>query len=563
MNVYCRFIMGKTISPSTMIKAYVGRIKDARSSSNLHNKRDLVHAIIYEDPNENFDYLDMKKLVQEDHEGLIFYTSLVDRAKKPATWERCMEVLKNKPPVGQACIVVHDRPLSFGQFADLAYSKAILTNSDAFNTLKSRLSPPKESTPTLPSPKSSATKRSRTDVSHTDAVKAGIDTAIKMKKKMGLSAPGGMSSAALQLTTSTIDDSEVGSNVILGDVDQDHGELSREYWQGRALNAEKKIKKLEETVSVQKDELSELRADLAKSNSIKEGFAANADMAQIAIRETQALAARPIIDGLMPQLSALPKMSKNIENLNDKLNALENLPAMIKVLVDLPTMVKELENLPAVVIALKTSIEASNDRSVEADDARASESESMLCFQKRVMKTLDNFGLSHGSKALNVPGILSSIMSAVTNSSSSTDMSFSAGSQNILDTSKPPPRPPVTSGKNDPNNYLLNPRNNNPAPGGLMPTPQYHGDFHHNHGHYGQPSHPSPPGFGPPHGYGQGPSTGYGPHQTPGYGTQRGAGQDQGHGHGPSHGYGPPSHGAGHNGRRAYPFVDSQGNEPK
>ena len=42
-----------------MIKAYVGRIKDARSSSNLHNKRDLVHAIIYEDPNENFDYLDM------------------------------------------------------------------------------------------------------------------------------------------------------------------------------------------------------------------------------------------------------------------------------------------------------------------------------------------------------------------------------------------------------------------------------------------------------------------------------------------------------------------------
>ena len=98
MSAYCRLIMDITISPSTLIKekTYVGRIKDAGSNSNLHSKKDLVHAIIYENPNENFDYLDMKKLVDEDHEGLIFYTTLVDRAKKPATWKRCLDVLKNK-----------------------------------------------------------------------------------------------------------------------------------------------------------------------------------------------------------------------------------------------------------------------------------------------------------------------------------------------------------------------------------------------------------------------------------------------------------------------------------
>ena len=62
---------------------------------------------------------------------------------------------------------------------------------------------------------------------------------------------------------------------------------------------------------------------------------------------------------------------------------------------------------------LKTSIEASDDRSAAADDARASDSETTLCFQKRVMKTLDNFGLSHGSKELNIPYILSSIMSVM------------------------------------------------------------------------------------------------------------------------------------------------------
>ena len=559
--------MDNSISPSTLLgeKAYVGRIKDAKSANNLHNKKDFIHAIIYENTDENFDFLDLKKLVDDDHEGLVFYTNLVDRSKKkPPTWNRCMEVLKNKPPVGQDCVAVHDHPLSFGKFAELAYSQGILTNSDAFNTLKSRIAPPKEPPATLPPPTSSSSKRSKTGMSHTDAVKSGIDSAISMKRKLGLTAPPNMSSGAFQLINSTLGDSNVASNVVLGDEDHVHGELSREYWQGRALKAEEELKGLKEKLSVQNDELIEMRTDLCKSNSIKEGFAANADLAQMAVRETQALAAKPIIDGLLPQLSVIPKIVKIVESLNGKLNALENLPAMVKELGDLPTMVKALENLPAMVTALKTSFEASDEKSVEEDDARASESESMLCYQKRVLRILENFGFSHGCKELNVPGILTSIMSAVRHSPSSPDFSSSSAGQSILDTSKPPPRTLMTSG-NDKNNYLLNQRNNNPAPGGLMPTPQYHGDFHPNHGHYGQPPHPSPYGPGPTHGYG--PSTGYGPQQAPGYGaghgSRYGADHAQGHGQGPPQGYGPPNQGAGHNGKRPYPFVDTQGNERK
>ena len=563
MSVYCRFIMDISISPSTLIKekTYVGRIKDAGGNSNIHSKRDLVHAVIYEDPNENFDYLDMKKLVDEDHEGLIFYTTLVDRAKKPATWKRCLDVLRNKPPVGQECTVVHDRPLSFGKFAELAYSKAILTNSDAFNELKSRLSPSAKSPPTLPPPTGSASKRSRTD---SDAVKSGIDSAIAMKKSLGLSVPPGMSTGAKQLTDSILDDS-VGSNVVLGDNDETHGELSREYWQGRALKAEEKLREFKEKLSVQNDELIELRTDLSKTNSIKEGFAANADLAQVAVRETQALAAKQIIDGLQPHLNVLPKMSKNIETSNAKLNAMETLPEMVKALGDLPKMVKTLLDLPAMITSLREAIEASNERSAEVEDARSSESESVLCFQKRVLKTLDNFGLSHQSKNLNIPDILSSIMSVVGHPSPSSDLSYPTAGPSIHDTSKPPPRAPGASGNTDANNYLLNPRNNNPAPGGLIPTPQYHGDYQPNHGHYGHPPPPPSHGYGPPQGYAHGPSTGYGqglrhaPAGGPGQGPKYGAGSAQG----PSHGYGQPHQGVGNGGKRHYPFVDSQGNEQK
>ena len=454
--------------------------------------------------------------------------------------------------------MVHDRPLSFGMFAELAYSKAILTNADAFNALKSRTSPSEKSPPTLPPPTGSASKRSKTDA---DAVKSGISSAIAMKESLGLSVPPGMSSAAKQLTNSALDDS-VGSNVVLGDSDGAHGELSREYWQARALKAEDKLKYCEEKLSIQNDELIELRTDLHKTNSIKEGFAANADLAQVAVRETQALAAKQIIEGLNPQLNVLPKISKNIETLSAKLNAMDTLPAMVKALGDLPRMVKALSDLPAIVTSLKASFEASNERSVEAEDARASESESVLCSQKRVLKTLNNFGLSHESKDLNIPAVLSSIMSVVGHSSPSSELSNPTAGPSIHDTSRPPPRAPGISGNNDANNYLLNPRNNNPAPGGLMPSPQYHGDYQPNHGHYG---HPPPHGHGPSHGYGHRPSAGYGQglRHAPGYGPGHGPKYGGGAAHGVSHGYGQPNHGVGNNGKRPYSLVDSQGNEQK
>ena len=456
--------MDTSFSSSSLLgaKTYLGRIKDPNDKVNLHSKQDLIHAIIFDDPEEDFDFMDLKKVVEEDN-GLILYTTLVDRSKKQqVTWGKCMDVLKNKPPVGRNFIAIHERPLSFGSFAEMAYSKAILSNAEAYDQLKSRISSSKTTVaPSLPPPSGSSCKRSTCDPSVT-AVRNGIETAISIKETFDPSALPPMSSASKQLTfISPVDSSHVGSNVVIGGKESEFGELSREFWQERALKAEKEVKELAEKNAVQKDELIELRNALSKASGLKEGFAANSDLAQVAVRETQALAAKAIIDGLKPEFNTLPKMTKIVEELTAKINALSKLPELVATLVE----------LPAKVSALEASIDASVVRSIEGEDARNSDSENISCSIKRVHRLMSNFGFSSENKAFNVPDAVSSILSLVRSE-------FSTPAH---DTSRPPPSVPGPSSSSGHDYHLIPRNNNNPAPSGLMPTTSGSGDFEPGH----------------------------------------------------------------------------------
>ena len=160
-------------------KAFVGRIKSPKGDVIIHKKTDLLHAIIYEDPTESFDYLDLLKLVQDDNK-LIFYTNYVNKDKSPASWSRCLTVLESRPPVGTVSVTEHSKPLTFAQFAILAYSESILTNSSAFDKLQARGPPFKEISTVLPPPKVSACSRStpsKPDDSDVSAVMCGIKVA--------------------------------------------------------------------------------------------------------------------------------------------------------------------------------------------------------------------------------------------------------------------------------------------------------------------------------------------------------------------------------------------------
>ena len=547
--------MSKTIG-----KAYVGRIKDPKHNVNLHSKHDLLHAIIYEDTKESFDFIDLKKLVEEDN-GLIFYSTHVNKDKKPSTWEKCKDALKNKPPVGSVCVLEHERPLSFGQFAELAYSKAILSNSLAYEGLKDRLS---ASSDPFPKPIGPSCYRSGEDKSAFDAVRRGIKTAEDLKVTMGNSILPSMSASMKQLTQPTPEVESVGSNVVIGKGAKEFDELSREHWQERALNAESENNELKGKIATMSDEILELRAALSNSDKTKEGFAANADLAQVAVRETQALASKTIIEGLKPQLSAIPKIASNVEALNAKIDALMNLPDMVKALMNLPNMMGSLADLPAKMVALKASVEESRIHGVETD--YVSEAETILCSQTRMFNVLAQFGFAKENTPLDVPAILHSIWSKEGPSSppSGTPSCSSGGSGvswSAQDTSRPPPSLPSSNTR--PSTYQLEHRNNNSVPGGLLRSPVPPVDLLSRQDPYGYSVTPSYS-----HGYPHPPAPGQ--RHTSGGGLIGGPGGSEfGYGPGPSHGYHrhgpapPPPQGGGYHNKRSYPFTDSQGNMKK
>ena len=497
--------------PNTVLdgKAYIGSIKDPKHRVTVHNKTDIFRAIVYADPKESFDYLDLKGLVMDSNK-LIFYTTSIDKTRRPVSWQRCKDALKNKPAIGKDCICLYDEPLTFAQFAEAAYSNTVLTDSEGYNDLQARktasdhdevVDVPDDSvvnvddTPPLPKPDGPACGRA--DSSDLDAVKKGIETAASMRGSLNEVAKlSPMSSSEFQLT-STGFVPEVASNVVLGDKDGTHRELTLEFWKNRALVAESRVEVLEEQIATKEDELKEMRAHVLDADNAKKRFGVNSDLAQVAVRETQALAAKSIIEGLKPQFSTLPKLVENIEALNGKLNALGDLPAKVEALQGL---VHTLDNIPAMVTALGKALDDSKEQSIEAEDSRVSDSEEFLCSQARLVKLLGRFGFSPDSVNVDVPKLISSLGSLGSVSSSVSMPTITVNcdcgcgvSWTSLDTSKPPPcalgstqssklvvgatvvpddagtEPQEDLSKDG--GFLMNKINNNPSPTPLLPTP--------------------------------------------------------------------------------------------
>ena len=123
--------------------AYIARIKDSRDDSNIHRKRDFLHVVAYDDPAEGFDYMKLKNLVDNMNEGVILYSKVVNRKSRASfSWNQCLDELMGQPSIGDTCLTVHDRPITLGQMAKLAYDHHILQDSAGFNYLNSKLAPP-------------------------------------------------------------------------------------------------------------------------------------------------------------------------------------------------------------------------------------------------------------------------------------------------------------------------------------------------------------------------------------------------------------------------------------
>ena len=75
--------------------AYVARIKDPSDSNNIHKKRDFLHVVAYEDPEEGLAHLKLKNLVGIMNTGLVLYSKLVNmRDRGSFSWNQCLDELQ-------------------------------------------------------------------------------------------------------------------------------------------------------------------------------------------------------------------------------------------------------------------------------------------------------------------------------------------------------------------------------------------------------------------------------------------------------------------------------------
>ena len=72
---------------------YIARVRDPTSSTNVHRMTDLMHVVAVYDKTEGFNYLDLKKVVEE-HNNLILFTNRIDKGvSDKISWSMTLQEL--------------------------------------------------------------------------------------------------------------------------------------------------------------------------------------------------------------------------------------------------------------------------------------------------------------------------------------------------------------------------------------------------------------------------------------------------------------------------------------
>ena len=117
---------------------YVMCIRDPESSENVHARSDLFHAP-YQCPKENLDYGGARRILESDNKFTL-YSKRIDKSNMTSfTWQQSLDTLASQPKHGDKCLSFHDFPLTLGAYLEMAYQKGILSDSEGFTFLTSRL----------------------------------------------------------------------------------------------------------------------------------------------------------------------------------------------------------------------------------------------------------------------------------------------------------------------------------------------------------------------------------------------------------------------------------------
>ena len=409
---------------------YIARVRDPSSSGNVHAMTDLLHVVAVFDKKENFDYRDLKRVVEQDNK-LVLYATRIDRSiRDKFTWEKTLEELARHPPSGDVCVTFHDHPITFGEFVEIGYGRGILSDKTGYQYFRDRV--PSTDLGNSAQQLASDHKVDEVVLDHsggmiieiedeevgnmgetattvggkrdllTEAVNKGIGDSINFSIE-GTSKEGPLVSSSLsQLTAASsffdLDPAlaiNTGASEVVNDKKGEETYLSMEYWKGRALRSEGAVTSLEEQIEKKDDTIYSLKSKLASSEDAKVRFAATADLAAIRVKEFRSDSSSSIVEGLKPQLDNFPKMFSLLKEVSGKLDALGEVPQMVK-------SVKDISDKVA------TKLEAEMDEvPKEAND----DMEGVLCFMEKLGHLCDRFGFTPSSDAVNIPEAVLSLLS--------------------------------------------------------------------------------------------------------------------------------------------------------
>ena len=435
--------------------AYVARIRDSKGGSNVsvHKKKDLFHAIVYEDPTESFPYMDLKALIEDKNQQnqLIFYTWGINKKNRSSfTWGQCLDALTKAghKPNSTSCISYHEKPISFAQFGIMAYEQKILSDSQGYNDLWEKLIPPPPKESDFPDPSSHAAARSASGLTEDEAVRHGIDQAAKLNEYSG----------EFELN--------VGATVVIGNTDgEELNPLTMEYWKAKALTAESKVAALGTELEKEKAIIARLREELAACGDAKQRFGAQADLAASRLNEYKTANAEPFIEAIKPHIACLPAINNMMKELLDKFTALGDVPSALKNVHD----------------DLLSLTKLSSEAYESLDENRASENKTIISAIKQLSKVLDHFGVKTTVPSLDIPKVVGDIWQA-SRGGPAHDVSRPPPSQyhpspNFMNNGSAPTLPytPKETFLIDPfgpkPNFLLDPANNHVPQGFLLQQP--------------------------------------------------------------------------------------------
>ena len=330
-------------------KGYIGRIK----SEDSFNAYDDLYAVVYK--GKDIVNYNLFKSVCCTHNSKFFYSQKVNE-KGSFTMEEALAAMNNYPMKGSDGLFFVTYPLTFAQFAFLAYDHGILTSVSGLKELGGR--------------RDIVTDGSNKEDSVIDVAGSEAGSSNAVEKTITLTLPDALQTAKERAASIYSQSKEPDHNEVFdfensveiesdGEAKYDnegdsHSEvetlddlhnMSLDSLNERCLLAEAKATSLESLVAEKETVIANLKVQLEQAIANNQKFMSAADLANTKVREFRSGNASELVQGLQPEFALIKGVSARLSTLVKNVNEAKDehsclIIETLQILEDLPVTIK-------------------------------------------------------------------------------------------------------------------------------------------------------------------------------------------------------------------------------